>query len=236
MFCAYHTFSIIAVWIEHFRHLLLSHMPFQKNFPSLGTTTRLRIPEKVAPHFESVLEHLNRQVQLLGQDYIEAFFFQCSQAMKELESASTSLSNTPLEKLNHQELKKHFIEQYTLESNSHSSNDRTNQGKTFSAEQIKEYCSAIRESFEELKNQSQSSSLGAWKIIEFGLTKRQVHLDHIDIFHEVCYGFLEPSRTEFESIATRYRNQCPLVESFWDIKDMRAFKPLLKTRELIARA
>ena len=25
---------------------LLSHMPFQKNFPALGTTTRLRIPEK----------------------------------------------------------------------------------------------------------------------------------------------------------------------------------------------
>ena len=211
-------------------------MPFQKNFPALGTTTRLRIPETIAPHFESVLEHLNRQVQLLGQDYIEAFFSQCSQAMKELESASTSSSKTPLEKLNCQELKKHFIEQYTLESNSHSSNDRTNQGKSFSVVQIKEYCSAIRESFEELKNQSQSSSLATWKIIEKGLSERQVHTNHIDIFHEVCYGFLEPSQTEFESIATRYRNQCPLVESFWDVKDMRGFKPLLKTRELIAQA
>ena len=211
-------------------------MPFQKNFPALGTTTRLRIPEKIVPHFESVLEHLNRQVQLLGQDYIEAFFSQCSQAMKELESASTSSSKTPLEKLNCQELKKHFIEQYTLESNSHSSNDRTNQGKSFSVVQIKEYCSAIRESFEELKNQSQSSSLATWKIIEKGLSERQVHTNHIDIFHEVCYGFLEPSQTEFESIATRYRNHCPLVESFWDVKDMRAFKPLMKTRELIAQA
>ena len=102
--------------------------------------------------------------------------------------------------------------------------------------QIKEYCSAIRESFEELKNQSQSSSLATWKIIEKGLSERQVHANHIDIFHEVCYGFLEPSQTEFESIATRYQNHCPLVESFWDIKDMRAFKPLLKIRELIAQA
>ena len=76
-----------------------------------------------------------------------------------------SLSNTSLEKLNHQELK-HFIEQYILQSNSHSSNDRTNQGKSFSAEHIKEYGSAIRESFEELKNQSQSSSLATWKLIE----------------------------------------------------------------------
>ena len=211
-------------------------MPFQKNFPALGTTTRLRIPETIAPHFESVLEHLNRQVQLLGQDYIEAFFSQCSQAMKELESASTSLSNTPLEELNHQELKKHFVEQYILEPNSHGSNDRTNQGKSFSVVQIKEYCSAIRESFEELKNQSQSSSLATWKIIEKGLSERQIHTNHIDIFHEVCYGFLEPSQTEFESIATRYRNHCPLVESFWDVKDMRAFKPLMKTRELIAQA
>ena len=211
-------------------------MPFQKNFPALGTTTRLRIPETIAPHFESVLEHLNRQVQLLGQGYIEAFFSQCSQAMKELESASTSSSNTALEELNHQELKKHFVEQYILESNSHGSYDRTNQGKSFSVVQIKEYCSAIRESFEELKNQSQSSSLATWKIIEKGLSERQVHANHIDIFHEVCYGFLEPSQTEFESIPTIYRNQCPLVESFWDIKDMRAFKPLLKIRELIAQA
>ena len=211
-------------------------MPFQKNFPALGTTTRLRIPEKIAPHFESVLEHLNRQVQLLGQDYIEAFFSQCSQAMKELESASTSLSKTPLEKLSHQELKKHFIEQYILEPNSHGSNDRTNQGKSFSVVQIKEYCSAMRESFEELKNQSQSSSLATWKMIEKGLTKQQVHLDHIDIFYEVCYGFLEPSQIEFERIANRYQKQCPLVESFWDIKDMRTFKPLLKMRELITQA
>ena len=211
-------------------------MPFQKNFPALGTTTRLRIPETIVPHFESVLEHLNRQVQLLGQDYIEAFFSQCSQAMKELESASTSLSKTTLEKLNHQQLKKHFIEQYILEPNSHGSYDRTNQGKSFSVVQIKEYCSAIRESFEELKNQSQSSSLATWKIIEKGLSERQVHTNHIDIFHEVCYGFLELSQTEFESIATRYRNLCPLVESFWDIKDMRAFKPLVKIRELIAQA
>ena len=211
-------------------------MPFQKNFPALGTTTRLRIPETIAPHFESILEHLNRQVQLLGEDYIKAFFSQCSQAMKELESASTSLSKTTLEKLNHQELKKHFIEQYNLEPNSYGSYDRTNQGKSFSVVQIKEYCSAIRESFEQLKNQSQSSSLATWKIIEKGLSERQVHANHIDIFHEVCYGFLEPSKTEFESIATRYQNHCPLVESFWDVKDMRAFKPLLKIRELIAQA
>ena len=211
-------------------------MPFQKNFPALGTTTRLRIPEKIAPHFESVLEHLNRQVRLLGQDYIEAFFAQCLQAMKQLESASTSSSNTPLEELNRQELKKHFVEQYMSQAKADSNKVQVVQKKNFSTIYIKPFCKVIRESFEELKNQSQSSSLGAWKIIEIGLTKRQVHLDHIDIFHEVCYGFLEPDKTEFESIATIYRNQCPLVESFWDIKDMRAFKPLLKTRELIAQA
>jgi len=70
-------------------------MPFQKNFPALGTTTRLRIPEKIAPHFESILEHLNRQVQLHGQDYVEAFFEQCTSAMRELEFSSTSLPDTP---------------------------------------------------------------------------------------------------------------------------------------------
>ena len=211
-------------------------MPFQKNYPALGTTTRLRIPEKVAPHFESVLDHLNRQVRLLGQDYIEAFFAECSQAMKELECASTSSLSTPLEELNHQELKKYFVAQYLSQSNVHGTKEQADQNKIFTAEFIKSYCNAIRESFEELKIQSQSSPLAAWKIIEKGLTRRQVHPGHIDIFHEICYGFLEPSQTEFESITTRHPKQCPLVESFWEVREMRTFKPLLKIRELIAQA
>ena len=156
--------------------------------------------------------------------------------MKELESASTPLSNTTLGGLNQQELKKHFIKQYILNSNSYYNNYRTGKGKSLSAKQIKIYCNRISESFEELKNQSQCSSLATWKIIEKGLTKQQVQLDHVDIFHEICYGFLEPSQTEFESIANRYQKQCPLVESFWEFKDMRTFKPLLKSRELIAQA
>jgi len=76
-----------------------------------------------------------------------------------------------------------------------------------------------------------------WKVLPEATKKPpQMRGLKIDIFHEICYGFLEASQTAFESIATRYRNHCPLVESFWDVKDMRAFKPLLKTRELIAQA
>ena len=211
-------------------------MPFQKNFPALGTTTRLRIPEDIVPHFESVLEHLDWQVQRLGQDYIQAFFAQCTLLMRELEFSSSSTSSIRLEDLDQEELKKHFIEQYASRSNAQSKKESVSQIKRFSAEYISLYCKAIHESFEELKNKLQSSSLVAWKIIENGLIKRKASLDYIDISHEICYGFLEPSQAEFQGIATRYTKQCPLVESFWDVKEMRTFKPLLKTRELIAQA
>ena len=131
-YCVGTTISVTSWYRKSIRQFpLLSHMPFQKNFPALGTTTRLRIPEKIAPHFESVLEHLNRQVRLLGQDYIEAFFAQCLQAMKQLESASTSSSNTPLEELNHQELKKHFVAQYMSQAKANRNKVQVVQKKIF---------------------------------------------------------------------------------------------------------
>lgn len=209
-------------------------MPFQKNFPALGATKRIRIPEKVAPHFESVLEHLDRQVQPLGVNYIEAFFAQWTQAMRELELSSMSATNITPEGLDQKALREHFVNQYISQFDAANEEKLASQ-KTFTDEYIRAFCKAIRESFAELKNKSQSSSLSAWKIIEQGLLKRRVGPEDINTFHEVCYGFLEPSHAEFGCIANKHLNQCPLVESFWDVKEMRAFEPLSKIRELIAQ-
>ncbi len=58
-----------------------------------------------------------------------------------------------------------------------------------------------------------------------------VDYDYRDILYEVCYGFFEPSQSEFVGIANTYSKQCQLVESFREVKEMKTFKPLLKTRD-----
>ena len=210
-------------------------MPFQKNFPALGTTKRLRVPKKVTPHFESILEHLDHQVQQLGQDYIEAFFAQWQQAMRELEFSSASASRTIPEDLDQEALKKHFVEHYISQSNAQSNMNIACQNRTFSPEYIEFYCDTIRKSFEELQRQSQTSSLGAWKIIEKKLIKKRVDLDHIDIFHEICYGFFEQGQREFQSNANTNTSQCTLADYLCEIKWLIDFEPLLKLRDLIAQ-
>lgn len=84
-------------------------MPFEKNYPELGPTRRLRIPDQVAPHLESVLEHLDRQTQRLGQNYIKAFFAQCTQIMRELEASCPSNTNNLSDKLNQEAIRQHLL-------------------------------------------------------------------------------------------------------------------------------
>ena len=144
-------------------------MPFQKNYPELGPTRRLRVPDQVAPHLESVLEHLDRQTHRLGQNYINAFFAQCTQIMRELEASCTSNTSNLSDELNKEAIRKHFIESYTSQSRHNSNQTLTNQKTIFTKDQINFYCKSIRDSFEELKLKSCTSSLGAWRLIEKGL-------------------------------------------------------------------
>ena len=67
--------------------ILFGSVPFRKKFPELGETTRLRIPERIAAHLETVMAHLDRQSFRWGPDYITAFVRQCEITMAELESA-----------------------------------------------------------------------------------------------------------------------------------------------------
>ena len=55
--------------------------------------------------------------------------------------------------------------------------------------------------------------------------------EYSDFLYEVCFGFFEPSQSEFVGTINTHSKQCQLVESFWEIKEMKTFKPLLKTRD-----
>ena len=209
-------------------------MPFEKNYPELGPTRRLRIPDQVAPHLESVLEHLDRQTQRLGQNYIKAFFAQCTQTMRDLEASCPSNTNNLSDKLNQEAIRQHFIDSYTSQTSRDSNKTLSSQEKVLTKDQVRFYCKSIRDSFEELKLKSCTSSLGAWRLIEKGLATRKVELEVVDIFHEISYGFLKPNDFEFEKISKQFNDQCPLVESFFDIEAMKKFPPLLRVREFIS--
>ena len=135
----------------HFKTSYSKSHAFSKELSSTRNNDTPRIPEKIAPHFESILEHLNRQVQLLGQDYIEAFFEQCSSAMRELEFSSTSLLDTPLNQPNHDELKIKFVEHCNPHEDDYINNSQAPQTKTYSTEYMSAHCKVIGESLEKLK-------------------------------------------------------------------------------------
>lgn len=127
-----------------------------------------------------------------------------------------------------------FIDSFTSQTSRDSNKTLSSQEKVLTKDQIRFYCKSIRDSFEELKLKSCTSSLGAWRLIEKGLATRKVELEVVDIFHEISYGFLKPNDFEFEKISKQFNDQCSLVESFYDIEAMKKFPPLLRVREFIS--
>ena len=154
--------------------------------------------------------------------------------MRELEASCTSNTSNLSDELNKEAIRKHFIESYTSQSRHNSNQTLTNQKTIFTKDQIKFYCKSIRDSFEELKLKSCTSSLGAWRLIEKGLMARNVDLEAIDSLHKISYGFLRPNDFEFTTISDQFDGQCPLVESFFDLDAIKEFPPLLQVREFIS--
>ena len=154
--------------------------------------------------------------------------------MRELEASCVSNTNNLSDAFNKQAIRKHFIESYTSQVSRDNNQILASQKIIFTKDQIKFYCKSIRDSFEELKLKSCTSSLGAWRLIEKGLMARNVDLEVIDSLHEISYGFLRPNDFEFIKISNQFDGQCPLVESFYDIDVMKEFPPLLQVREFIS--
>ena len=158
-------------------------MPFQKNFPSLGPTKRLRIPEQVAADFELILDHLDRQKLLFGQDYIESFLSQIRISMDKLEHRKND-SNYKLDDIQFDISKTvhEYDDSFLHNSRECSSTIKRNVNLgSFTDDELNFCKSSIIECFSCLKIQLNVSSYAAWKLVENGLLARRVSLSEIEL-------------------------------------------------------
>ena len=87
---------------------------------------------------------------------------------------------------------------------------------------------------EAVKTGMEVVKMGKYDRMMTTVSGNEVELEVVDIFHEISYGFLKPNDFEFEKISKQFNDQCPLVESFYDIEAMKKFPPLLRVREFIS--
>ena len=210
-------------------------MPFQKNFPSLGPTKRLRIPEQIAADFELILDHLDRQKLLFGQDYIESFLSQIRISMDKIEHRR----NDPNYKLDEIQLDisktmHEFDNSFLHHSRECSSTIKKNVNFRRLTDDEVSFCkSSIIECFSRLKIQLNVSSYAAWKLVENGLLMRRVSLSEIELYHEICFGYLKLSDKIVSPRLNTPSFWNPIVETLWSIPEIRTFEQLYTFRQLI---
>ena len=194
-------------------------VPFRKKFPELGETTRLRIPESIAAHFETVMEHLDRQTFRWGPNYITAFVRQCEITMADLEAADcTEMVATSGES-------PHKTSPVSLCSL---------QPRHFIAADAEAYNAAIVSSFELLESHLNHGRRSTWNQLEQQLQKRRISANNLDIFHDICLGLRSVTPSELEAARVRFSGICPLIESFWDFQACRDHQPLAELRQRVA--
>lgn len=210
-------------------------MPFQKNYPSLGPTKRLRIPEQVAADFELILDHLDRQKLLFGQDYIESFLSQIRISMDKIEHRKND-SNYKLDEIQLDISKTvyEYDDSFFHHSRECSSTIKSNANfRRFTDDEVSFCKSSIIECFSRLKIQLNISGYAAWKLVENGLLTRGVSLTEIEFYHEICFGYLNLS----DKIVSHRLNTPsfwnPIVETLWSIPEIRTFEQLYTFRQLI---
>ena len=199
--------------------ILFGSVPFRKKFPELGETTRLRIPERIAAHLETVMAHLDRQSFRWGPDYITAFVRQCEITMAELESADcTEMVATAGER-------PHKPYSGLLHSP---------QPRHFNAADAEAYNTAIVSSFELLESHLNHGRRSTRNQLEQQLKKRRISANHLDSFHDICLGLHSVTPSELEAVQVQFFGICPLIESFWDFQACRDHQPLAELRQRIA--
>ena len=194
-------------------------MPFRKKFPELGETTRLRIPERIAAHLETVMAHLDRQSFRWGPDYVKAFVRQCEIAMAELEAADCTEMVATAGERSHK----------PYPGSLHSP-----QPRHFTPADAESYNTAIISSFELLGNHLNLGRRSSWSRLEQQLQKRRIPANNLDIFHDICHGLHSVTSSELEAARVQFSGICPLIESFWDFQACRDHQPLAKLRQRVA--
>ena len=210
-------------------------MPFQKNFPSLGPTKRLRIPEQIAADFELILDHLDRQKLLFGQDYIESFLSQIRISMDKIEHRKND-SNYKLDEiqLDISKTVHEYDDSFFHHSRECSSTIKRNVNfRRLTDDEVSLCKSSIIECFSRLKIQLNVSSYAAWKLVENGLLMRRVSLSEIELHHEICFGYLRLSDKIVSPRLNTLSFWNPIVETLWGIPEIRTFKQLYTFRQLI---
>ena len=194
-------------------------MPFRKKFPELGKTTRLRIPERIAAHLETMMAHLDRQSFRWGPDYVTAFVRQCEITMAELETADcTEMVATAGERPH----KPYSGQLHSL------------QPRYFNTADAEAYNTAIVSSFELLANHLNLGRRSSWSRLEQQLQKRRISANKLDIFHDICHGLHSVTPSELEAARVQFLGICPLIESFWDFQACRDHQPLAELRQRVA--
>ncbi len=209
-------------------------MPFQKNFPSLGPTKRLRIPEQVAADFELILDHLDRQKLLFGQDYIESFLSQIRISMDKIEHRKND-SNYKLDEIQLDIIKTvhGYDDSFFHHSRECSSTIKRNVNfRRFTDDEVSFCKSSIIECFSRLKIQLNISGYAAWKLVENGLLTRGVSLTEIELYHEICFGYLNLSDIIVSPRLNTPSFWNPIVETLWSIPEIRTFEQLYTLRQL----
>ena len=210
-------------------------MPFQKNFPSLGPTKRLRIPEQVAADFELILDHLDRQKLLFGQDYIESFLSQIRISMDKLEHRKND-SNYKLDEIQSDISKNVHVYDDSLFHHSRECSSTIKRNVNFrrlTDDEVSFCKSSIIECFSRLKIQLNISGYAAWKLVENGLLTRGVSLTEIELYHEICFGYLNLSDKIVSPRLNIPSFWNPIVETLWGIPETRTFEQLYTFRQLI---
>ena len=199
--------------------VLSGSVPFRKKFPELGNTTRLRAPECIAAHLETVMAHLDRQSFRWGPDYITAFVRQCEITMAELEAADcTEMVATGGERPH----KPYSVSLHPP------------QLRHFNATDAEAYNTAIVSSFELLESHLNHGRRSTWNQLEQQLKKRRITANHLDVFHDICLGLHSVTPSELEAAQVQFSGICPLIESFWDFQACRDHQPLAELRQRVA--
>ena len=179
---------------------------------------------------------MDRQKLLLGQDYIESFLGQIRIAMDRLEQRKNE-SNLKADEIQFdisETVHEHDDSSFHHSRECSSTIKRNVNFRRFTDEEVSFCKSSIIECFSRLKIQLNVSSYAAWKLVENGLLARRVSLGDIELYHEICFGYLKLSD---EIVSPRLNTPSfwnPIVETFWDIPDIKTFEQLFTFRQLIA--
>ena len=198
-------------------------VPYSKKFPSLGETTRIRVPLRLTSSIELIISHLERQNRLWGDQYVDRFTREFQARLADLETVDFNSENA-------RAITSLFsVKPALIENSSESSQHTPSVLPAITHEQAQEINVLTNETFRDLKEASGLTSRECWQLIEKSLINNTASMDEINAFYEVTHGLSQFSLRELELLRFRHRDK-PLFmaayESIQGIHDRPSFTKL----------